>query len=32
MGVEDPDGATIENRTWKLLKQTEYGTRPIAIR
>lgn len=32
MGVGDRDSATREDRAWKRLKQTEYGTHPIAIR
>ena len=32
MGVGDRDGATKEGRDRKRLKQTEYGTNPIAIR
>ena len=32
MGVGDRDGATGEDGDWKRLKQTAYGTRPIAIR
>ncbi len=32
MEVGDRDGATGEGRDWRRLKQTEYGTRPIAIR